>query len=184
MQSFNASNWAAPSLISHTVSSDVYTVRCMAGRCQAHCDLVEMCIHTMVPPLILYLLHVSSAWIWIILSCSPQGAFLFHVHMDLSLLQKRRSEKHPSVWLWLLTFDHYYYYCDFYSKYGSLFSFDFFSQLGCFRSIMMCSSIDRCKSLFHFKKIYLSGSVYIIIYYLHKNLKKKIYRGNIYSFNR
>lgn len=42
--------------------------------------------------LILYLLHVSSAWIWIILSCSPQGAFLFHVHMDLSVQQKRRSE--------------------------------------------------------------------------------------------
>lgn len=46
-----------------------------------------------------YLLHVSGAWIWIIQSCSPQGAFRFHVYMDLCVLQKRergrerRSEK-------------------------------------------------------------------------------------------
>lgn len=36
-----------------------------------------------------YLLHVSGAWIWIIQSCSPQGAFRFHVYMDLCVLQKR-----------------------------------------------------------------------------------------------
>ena len=94
----------------------------------------------MVPPpsltlaLILYLLHVSSAWIWIILSCSPRGAFLSHVHMDLSPLQqqkkkkrkekknrKKKLRKYPPVCLWLLTFWSLLLLV-FYSKYGGVFS--------------------------------------------------------------
>lgn len=88
------------------------------GGCQSRPDLVKMCICTswFCPPPIhpppSYLLHVSSAWIWIIQSCSPQGAFRFHVYMDLCVPQKRETlRKYPSVCFSLLTFDHHYQWC-------------------------------------------------------------------------
>lgn len=110
-------------------------------------NLVELCMHTQwFPPpfthsltlaLILYLLHVSSAWIWIILSCSPRGAFLSHVHMDLSPLQQQKKNRKRSSENILLSacdcwlFDHYYCWCFTVSMVACFLWFSLFILGGC-----------------------------------------------------